>query len=175
MIEKFDRAVERLARLCIDIGCVATVGILVLLAGSSVKRYVLGTPIPITEELAGLLFVAVSFCSIPYGYCARQQIRVLMVWHRLPRRLASWAAVGGDLASVAVVGLLIQSLYEFTDFSHQVGAKSAVSDITLWPWMALMMAMLALLGLALASRSLVNLREALAGRRVALVEGKSVD
>lgn len=175
MLEKLDRVLERLARLSIDIGCVAVVGILVLLAGSSVKRYVLGTPIPVTEELAGLLFVAVSFCSIPYGFCAKQQIRVLAVWRRLPPRLAAWAAVAGDFASIAVVGLIIQSLYEFTALSRAVDAKSAVSDITLWPWMALMMAMLGLLALVLASRTLLNLRDALAGRPVVLVEGKSVD
>lgn len=175
MIDRIDRAVERLARLCIDLGCVAVVGILVLLVGSSVKRYLLGTPIPITEELAGLLFVAVSFCSMPYGYCARQQIRVLLVWRRLPPRLAAWAAVAGDLAAMAVLGVLIASLWGFTALSHEVGAKSAVSDIPLSPWMALMTAMLALLALALASRSLLNIRDALAGRPVLLVEGKSVD
>jgi len=41
--------------------------------------------------------------------------------------------------------------------------------------MALMMARLALLVLVLAVRSLLNIRDALAGRPVVLVEGKSVD
>jgi len=175
MLDKLDRASERLARLCIDIGCVAAFGILILLVGSSVKRYVLGTPIPFTEELAGVLFVAVSFCSMPFGFCARQQIRVLVVWRRLPPRLAAWCAVAGDFAAMVVLGLIIQSLYEFTALSREVGAATAVSEITLWPWMALMMAMLALLVVVVGIRSLLNVRDALAGRPVVLVEGKSVD
>lgn len=175
MIETLDRVSERLARVCVDVGCVAVVGILLLLVGSSVKRYLLGTPIPVTEELAGLLFVAVSFCSIPYGFCNRQQIRVLIVWRRLPPRLAAWCAVAGDLASIVVVGLIIHSLYGFTALSRALAAKSEVADIALWPWMALMAVMLGVLVLVLATRSLLNVRAALAGRPVVLVEGKSVD
>lgn len=158
-----------------EIGCVAVVGILVLLVGSSLKRYLLGTPIPVTEELAALLFVAVSFCSMPYGYFARRQIRVLVVWRRLPPRLAAWGAVAGDVASIAVLGIVIQSMYGFTAFSFDVRAVSEVADIVLWPWMGLMMAMLGLLALAIAVRSVINIRDAVTGKRVSLVEGSSVD
>lgn len=175
MIDKLDRVLQRLARMWVDVGCVAALGILVLLAGSSVKRYFLGTPIPVTEEMSGLLFVAVSFCAVPYGFCTKQQIRVLLVWRRLPSRLAAWAAIAGDLAAIGVVGLIAYELHGFTLLSRQVGARSEVADILLWPWMALMTATLVLLALVIASRSLVNLRDALTGRPVVLVEGKSID
>lgn len=175
LLDRLDRAVERVALWCVYAGCVAVVGILVLLAGSSIKRYVLGTPIPVTEELAALFFVAVSFCSMPYGFCARRQIRVLVLWRRLPERLSAWAAVAGDLVAIAILVVLIQSLWAFTQFSLEVGAVSEVADIPLWPWMALMTAMLGLLGLALVTRIAVHIRDARAGRPVALVEGSSVD
>jgi len=174
-LDRIDAAVERVALWCVYGGCVAVVGILVLLTGSSIKRYLLGTPIPVTEELAALFFVAVSFCSMPYGFCARRQIRVLIAWRRLPERTAAWAAVAGDVAAIAVLAVLIQSLLAFTRFSIEVGAASEVADLPLWPWMLLMTAMLALLAVAVATRTAVDIRDALAGRPVMLVEGSSVD
>jgi TRAP-type C4-dicarboxylate transport system permease small subunit len=175
LVDRLDAVVERLARWAVYAGCVAVVGILVLLAGSSVKRYILGTPIPVTEELTALFFVAVSFCSMPHGFCARRQIRLLLIWRRLPPRFAGWCAILGDLAATAVLVLISVQLIRFTRFSWDVGALSEVADLRLWPWMALMPAMLLLFALAILARTLVNVRDILAARSVRLEEGSSVD
>lgn len=153
MLASADRAVSALCQLSLFVGAGASFGIFVLLVGSSFRRYLLGTPIAVTEELAALLFVATSFCSIPYGLMAGRHIRLQVLGDRLPLRLAAWASVVGDFLGAGVLAIVVIQLVAFARYSQEVGARTDVSELLLWPWMMVMPSMLGLVAIALVLRA----------------------
>ncbi len=175
MIDTLDRVMLAICRVCLWLGAASAGAIFLLLAGSSVKRYVLGSPWPFTEELAGLLFVVTSFAAVPYGAFRAQHIRILVVWRRLPVRAGTWLGVLGDLLGVAVLGVVVLQMVAFAEYSREVGARSEVSQLLLWPWMYCMPLALTLLAAVLALKALHRAVEACHGRFVSLSAGASLD
>lgn len=168
MASASDRIVSAVCRLGLAAGAMSTACIFVLLAGSSVRRYLLGTPIAYAEELTGLLFVVTSFAAAPFGVLANRHIRLLVLWRRLPAALGSWLAVVGDTFAVAILALIVREMVAFAEYSREVGARTEISELLLWPWMYVMPGALALLGLALAWRAFERAKDAIQGRPVSL-------
>ena len=161
-----ERAIARLARALGGAAALAVAGIVVVLLVSSLQRYVLARPIPITEELAAFLFVSMAFLAIPEGFTSGRQIRILLVWQRLPRRLQGWATIAGQTASLVVLAFLVQQTWGFAAASHRYGARSYVGNMPEWPWMLLLPGGLSVLMLALFGRILVILGLTLRGEPV---------
>lgn len=166
VLRPLDAVVSWLCRVSLWAGAGATLGILTLLVGSSMLRYVLGTPLAMTEELAGLLFVATAFCAVPYAMLAGRQIRLLVLVRHLPAPLVAWASVVGDLLGAFLLLVIVVQQVRFAEYSRAVGARTDVGEILLWPWMLLMPAMLALLALALTLRCVQRATLALRGQFV---------
>lgn len=166
LIDRAEHAVAACSRLMGVAAALAVAGIVVLLVSSSVRRYLLGSPIPVTEELTALLFAALSFLSIVEGFVHDRQIRVGIVWRRLPRPLRNWTMLAGHVLTLVVLGWLVRWTFEFSLVSLELGSRTYVSELLLWPWMMLIPGSLALLGLAVAVRALVDLRATLRGEPV---------
>lgn len=148
------------------LAAVAVAGIVILLVGSSVRRYFLGSPIPVTEELAALLFAALSFLSIPEGFMHDRQIRVGIVWRKLPLAVQGWAMLVGHFFTLLILGWLARWTFDFALTSLTLGSRTYVSEILLWPWMMLIPVALGILALAVVVRIVVDLRAILSGERV---------
>lgn len=138
-------------------------GMVLLLVGSSLRRYVFGKPIPVTEELGALLFVTLAFLSITEGFMADRQVRIQLVWRLLPRRVKGWAMIAGHGLSVFALVLIIRATWEFAFFSYQVGAETYITEILMWPWMMLIPISLGILAAATVVRMLVDLHAVLSG------------
>ncbi|MEO8654042.1 MAG: TRAP transporter small permease subunit [Ramlibacter sp.] len=175
MLAASNRLIDAICRFGLQVGAASTAGFFVLLAGSSIRRYVLGSPIAYTEELAGLLFVVTSFAAVPFGVMSGRHIRLLLVWRHLPQPLASWLGVIGDLLAVAVLWVIVTQMVAFAEYTRQVGARSEISELLLWPWMYFMPLSLSLLGLALAWRALMRAVETRHGRYSSLEPGATLD
>ncbi|MCL4743999.1 MAG: TRAP transporter small permease [Burkholderiaceae bacterium] len=163
LVEHADAWSLRLARAMTALSAIAVALIVVVLVFASLQRYVLSSPIPATEEIAGYLFVAMSFLAMVGGMVERRHIRVLIVWRLLPVRLQAWTMLAGHLGAIVVLGILFWQTFGFARSSFQFGARSYVADLLEWPWMMLIPVSLALLALAVAVRSLADLDRALDG------------
>ncbi len=166
LIDRAERIMEAVSRAMGVLAAIAIAGIVILLVGSSVRRYFLGSPIPVTEELAALLFAALSFLSIPEGFVHDRQIRIAIVWRKLPRAAQGWAMLAGHLFNLLILGWLARWTFGFALTSLELGSRTYVSEILLWPWMMLIPVALAILALALVVRALVDLRATVSGRPV---------
>lgn len=175
MLSAANRAVEAVCRFGLVLGAAATAIIFALLAGSSIQRYLVGSPVPYTEELAGLLFVVTSLAAVPYGVVTGQHIRLLLAWRKLPQPLASWLALAGDLLGVAVLWVLIRQMIAFAEYSREVGSRTEIAELLLWPWMYFMPAALGLLALAMLFRALVRVAALREGHTTSLEAGASLD
>jgi TRAP-type C4-dicarboxylate transport system permease small subunit len=166
LLEVAERCIERISQALGVAAAAAVAGIVVLLAGSSIQRYLIGNPIPITEELVALLFAALSFLSIAEGFVRNQQIRLEIVWRRLPPVAQGWAIIIGQFFSLAVIILLGRWTFDFAFTSLELGSRSYVSEILLWPWMMLVPVSLGVLALAVFVRALVNMHALVADKPV---------
>jgi TRAP-type C4-dicarboxylate transport system permease small subunit len=175
MLAPVNRLIDATCRFGLQLGAASTAGIFLLLAGSSIRRYALGSPLSYTEELAGLLFVVTSFAAVPFGVLSGRHIRLLLVWRYLAQPWASWFAVVGDLLAVAIVGLIVVQMVAFAEYTRQVGARTEISELLLWPWMYVMPLALSLLALALAWRALMRAVDAGRGRYSSLEPGATPD
>ena len=92
---------------------VGILAIVVLLVVSSLQRYVIGSPIPITEELAGLLFLGSAFLSLAYGFTQNRHVRLELLW-RLLR--SPWREVAELMGLVLAVVALIAVLSKCRSF-----------------------------------------------------------
>ncbi len=151
------------ARLATLLAALAVGGIVLVLVFSSLQRYALAQPIPATEEIAAYLFVTVTFLSLVEGVAQGRHIRILPLWRKLPRRAQGWAMIAGHLGSLAILAIVIRETFAFARSSFEFGARSYVANLLEWPWMMLLPAALALLGLSILARLASDLQATLLG------------
>ncbi|TDX31696.1 TRAP-type C4-dicarboxylate transport system permease small subunit [Modicisalibacter xianhensis] len=105
---------------------------------STLMRYLVGKPIGFSDELSGLLFLSLSFLSLPHVLNTSQHIRIDLLVRALPSRMAVAADIFANTILVAFASIFAYQAWDFMTFSLQIGARSEISGVLLWPWMALM-------------------------------------
>ena len=170
-----ERALFVVSRIQASAASLAVAGMVILLVGSSFRRYVFGKPIPVTEELGALLFVTLAFLSVTEGFMADRQVRVQVVWRLLPPRIKGWAMVVGHGLSVIGLVIIVRATWDFAYFSYQVGAETYITEILVWPWMMLIPASLTILILATIVRMAVDVHAILIGQPVKEAGVPSID
>ena len=167
LIHGLDRACTWLANLAAKLAAAGILAIVILLVLSSLQRYVMGAPIPITEELAGLLFLGSAFLSLAYGFTENRHVRLELFWRLLPspwREIAE--LLGLVLAIVALVALILVT-YQLGAESFQGGHLSEMTEILLWPWRMIMSFGLGLLLLAIIVRIAMQTQALISSRSTA--------
>lgn len=152
------------------LAAIAVALIVAILLFSAVQRYILASPFPQTEELAAFLFVVVAFFSIPLGFLKGRQIRIVVLWRKLPQGAQGWAMLLGHLLTIFVLVMVIRETGAFSHLSYEFASRSWNADFLEWPWQAVIPGSLAVLVLAVAARFLVDLARILAGRPVVVAE-----
>ena len=135
----------------------------------TVMRYVVGTPLMISNELAGLLFVSMAFLAIPHCLLKKRQITVDIIVRCIPypwRRLIDILAI---FIFIAFAVIFIYEAYDYAEFSYQIRSRSSIGELLLWPWMMLMPVALAI-AVLVALVQLVDSIRAFAGYRAYLPE-----
>ena len=132
------KALDLLIQGLFYVGVLAGMAMAVLIFASAVLRYVAGSPISFSDELAGLLFVTLAFTTFPYVMDRAEHIRLSILTDKfgpLGQRICRFF---GCLIFFAFAVVFVYESYNFTDFSVMIESRSDVSGILLWPWMALM-------------------------------------
>jgi TRAP-type C4-dicarboxylate transport system permease small subunit len=71
------------------------------------SRYAFEVSLPWTEELARLDLIYLTFFGSIVAFQRREHLKVEVLVHALPPGLRKWLAVGVDLASMGVLGLVV--------------------------------------------------------------------
>jgi len=130
--------------LAIATGCgIALTGLVALAA---IMRYVFHAPFAFTEELVGLLFSALVFLALPYVTLNRKHIHVTLLSDLLPAQVRRVTGLLGDLLVVVFCIWFGTYAWQFAEFSFELGARTDLAGITLWPWMGFMVLACGLMG-----------------------------
>ncbi len=162
--------IDHLARWCAYASAAGILAIAALLTISSLKRYIFLTPIPETEELGGLMFMATTFLALAHGLTKDRHVRLELLWHYLPGRWQDAASLLGYLLFMIALGVLISETWTNALGSYAEQNRSVMTDILLWPWRMIMPTTLMLVLMAAIMR-FVLLALALAGIGRASGEG----
>ena len=126
------RAVSLLSRLACGAASVATVVCLLLVGVSVVARYVLSTPMPWIDKVAGWLVVALVLLAAPEAQRRFEHIGVDVAVGRLGPRLARAAHVVGAASVVLVAAILLWAGWEAVAFSRMVGLMTDIEGVPEW-------------------------------------------
>ncbi len=131
------------------------------------SRYVLESPLILSDEFGGYALIAISFLGL--AFCARDgsHIRITFVVGKLPGGAASMVRVATLLLSLGFVVVAAWVNWQFLadSFARNMRSNSLLMVPLKWPQMAMPVG-LSLLALLLLSRLVMGVRDLLAGRAV---------
>ena len=116
----------------------AAAAMLVLVVAGVVMRYAFNAPLGFTEELVGLLLVAMLFLSLPLGALANRHVSVTLLTQALSpvgRRIADAMAA---LVTIAFAVWFIRETIPWLDLALRLTLRSEASRLLLWPWMLML-------------------------------------
>ncbi|WP_212654593.1 TRAP transporter small permease [Marinomonas sp. CT5] len=131
-------AFDRLIRIIFYIGVISGIVMAALILVSSLLRYIVGSPISFSDELAGLLFVTLAFTTFPLVMDRSEHIQLSIVTEKLSHGAQRICRIFASLILFAFAIVFIYQSWAFMDFSRMISSRTDVSGILLWPWMALM-------------------------------------
>lgn len=105
---------------------------------STLMRYLLGSPITFSDELAGLLFFSGAFLALPYVLLENKHVSIDFMTKVSSIKLRKASSLVASLTTATFAFIFIYQSWDFMAFSYQIQSKSEISGILLWPWMALM-------------------------------------
>ena len=138
MLKKMSAIVERSAHGAFLLGVLSGIAMTGLIFVSTLMRYIGGRPVRFSDELAGLLFLSMTFLCLPYVLDRGRHIRIEIVRRLVPEPAASIMDVIGTLTLVTFCAVFAYEAWSFMEFSHSIRSRTDISGILLWPWMTLM-------------------------------------
>lgn len=152
LTSRAEHVVGRIAEVCAGAAALGIFGIVVLLTASSLKRYLFHSPISVTEELGGLMFMATTFLSLAWGFIQGRHVRLELLWRVLPPKAAGTFEIIGLVAAIIGLGILANETWLATLLSYDLQGRSVMTELLLWPWRLIMPLTLLLLIAAIALR-----------------------
>lgn len=132
------KTLDNVVRLLFYAGVTASAVMAALILISALARYLLGSPISFSDELASMLFVFLAFSTFPYVLSQSEHIRLSIITEKLSKSARRIANIFASVVFLAFATVFIVESYSFMNFSKMINSHSEVSGILLWPWMALM-------------------------------------
>jgi C4-dicarboxylate transporter, DctQ subunit len=120
----FERLVRGLCKLGLGLSALALLVSLALIGFAVFKRYVLGAPVPWTDELVGYLLVISVMLAAGDALLGDEHIGVDIVTEKLSARGKHIAFLLGIVAVLVVSLMLLIEGYGMVSFSHMVGLRS---------------------------------------------------
>jgi len=153
-IELIQQYIGHAARWSAYIAAIGIFFLVLLLVGSSLKRYLFQQPIHVTEELGGLLFLATTFFGLTYGFVQNRHVRLELFWRKIPSPWNNICEAIGYILCIGGLAILIRETWSLTIFSYNLQSRSVMTEFLLWPWRLIIPTVLTFLGLAIFVRLL---------------------
>jgi TRAP-type C4-dicarboxylate transport system permease small subunit len=144
---RVDAVFASLSQAMLGIAGGAVLAMTALVVLSVVMRYVVGRPFAFTEEVVALLYLTMVFLTLPIGTLRREHIAVGVLTHRARGSMRRALAAAAAMVTVAFAVWFVAETVAFTRFSARLGAQSDHLGMPLWPWMAIMPAIMGLVGI----------------------------
>lgn len=138
MLRKFNLLIEKTAHGAFLLGVFGGVVMTGLIFVSTLMRYLGGRPLRFSDELAGLLFLSLTFLCLPYVLDQGRHIRIEILLKLAPPAMARIMDVIGTITLVTFCVVFAYEAWDFMDFSRSISSRADISGILLWPWMAIM-------------------------------------
>ncbi|MFQ3789062.1 TRAP transporter small permease [Halomonas sp. A29] len=138
MMQKINLLIERTAYGSFLLGVVGGVIMTGLIFVSTLMRYLGGRPLRFSDELAGLLFLSLTFLCLPYVLDKGRHIRIEILVNLMPEPMARIMDLIGTLILILFCTIFIYEAWDFMEFSFSINSRTDISGILLWPWMAIM-------------------------------------
>jgi len=123
-----------LSRGLMVLACFLFALLVLMVFSGAVMRYLVGTPLAIADETASLLFLAGAVLTLTYGYMEKKLIRISLIWDSLSKRRRYIANVVGTLVGAAVVFVISRATFTFAWDAFEMGTRTVMTDIPVWPW-----------------------------------------
>lgn len=136
--QRFDDGLHGLA--AILLGAVTA-----LVTASAVGRYFFGTPGRLIEELSGLLMIALLFVALA-APGKEGHIRVGLIADRVKGPVRIGFRVVALLIVLLFAGIFAWEAFHQTQFNFRRNIRTELGGIPIWPWSAVMVAALVILG-----------------------------
>ena len=157
-MSRLEAALAFVSRVLLGGAALAVLAMTALVSLSVVMRYVVGSPFAFTEELVALLYLAMVFCTIPIGTIRGEHIVVTVCVERAGPRMRRLLVMLATLVMLVFAAWFVVETWAFAEFSRKIEARSDHVGILLWPWMAIMPATMALVGIIALVRGWQSLR-----------------
>ncbi|GGY06317.1 hypothetical protein GCM10007160_37250 [Litchfieldella qijiaojingensis] len=105
---------------------------------STLMRYVGGRPLRFSDELAGLLFLSLTFLCLPHVLDKGRHIRIEILTNLVPASMARVMDIVGTMTLIVFCLIFAYEAWNFMGFSYSINSRTDISGILLWPWMAIM-------------------------------------
>jgi len=142
-----NRIARAVSAILLHLATLCGIALTLLVALSAVMRYVIGEPFAFTEELVGLLFSALVFLTLPYITLKRQHIEVTLLRDCFPAGVQRVCDVTARLLVVLFACWFGYYAWDFALMSYDLGSRSDIGGILLWPWMSLVVLACVLMGI----------------------------
>lgn len=164
---KFTRLVAKLAYGSGYAASLVLIGIVVLTLAEVISRYVLRSPLILSDELGGYALVAVTFLGLAYCGQEHSHIRITFIVERLDSRSASWIRVVTLVLGLLFVTVAAWVSWQFLadSFARGMRSNSMLMTPLKWPQMAIPIGF-SLFALVLAGQLASALRNLRSGRSV---------
>lgn len=138
IVRKISLMIERTAYGAFLLGVFGGVVMTGLIFVSTLMRYLGGQPLRFSDELAGLLFLSLTFLCLPHVLDKGRHIRIEVLINIVSGPVARIMDVVGTMTLIVFCVIFAYEAWDFMDFSRSIGSRADISGILLWPWMAIM-------------------------------------
>lgn len=161
LLDVLDRLAAVVAAVMAWVGAAVLLGLTGVIFYGVVRRYVFGTPVTWTDELAGYATVLLVMLGAAEAMRRHENVEVDLLTTRLGRRAARLTALWSTGVVIVVAAALLHGGLEMISFARMVGLLSdGYLEMPMWiPQAALPLGMAALLAVAV-----IRLLRLLAGR-----------
>ena len=129
-----ERLLQGLGKALLVLASLANLAIFAVVLLAVVMRYVAGAPLPMTEELAGLLLAMSVFLVMPLSVVANLNIRVTLLTGSLTGAARRVAWVTGELILAAFLAIFAKEAWTFYTTALRFREKSEQAQLVLAPW-----------------------------------------
>lgn len=150
LLDALDRVAAILAAVMAWAGAAVLLGLTGVIFYGVVRRYVFGTPVTWTDELAGYATVLLVMLGAAEAMRRHENVEVDLLTTRLGRRAARLTALWSTVVVIVVAAVLLHGGLEMVSFARMVGLISdGYLEMPMWiPQASLALGMAALLAVA---------------------------
>lgn len=138
MLSKISSIINKAAYGSFLLGVASGIGMTALIFISTLMRYLGGRPLRFSDELAGLLFLTLTFLCLPHVLNKGRHIRIEILINLMPPGIAKVMDFIGVITLLTFCTIFAYESWNFMNFSFSLNSRTDISSILLWPWMAIM-------------------------------------